>query len=178
MKYWLLFILIGLISLSTLSLTCEAKDRGFFGNMKRLIFPPDDLYELRVKTEIDINKNTGVTTSKFLVKYDGPYNYGVLLDNLTTDDYFGKKAKTIDLRLQLDFYENNQPIFSTESNVTAFLPFLGLRGNGLRLGSFETPEQVPLMKEVECKVTVIAPDETLQSKYGPVWFYIKKQSEK
>ena len=178
MKYWLLLILSGVLLLSTLSSTSIAKDRRFFGNVKRMLFQPEDLYELIVKTEIDITKITGSTSSKFQIKYDGPYSFGILLKNISTDDYNKKESKPIDLRLKLEFYESNQLIFTTKSNVSAFSPFLGLRGNGIQLGTFETPTHIPLMKEIKCKATVLAPDETLQKQYGSVWFYIQKQSEK
>ena len=179
MKFWLIPILSVVFALSIFVTSSVAKDRGFFGNVKRMLFPPEDLYELITKTELDITKTEAATSSKFQIKYDGPYSFGILLENLSTADYSRTKPNPpVNLKLKLEFYENNQPIFTAESIAIKFSPFFGLRGNGLFLGSFETPEQIPLMKEIECKATVIVPDKALQNKYGPVWFYIKKHSEK
>ena len=140
----------------------------------QLFCPPKDLFEFVMDRNIDIAKMDDIQTFEFKIKYVGPYSIGILLDNFSKDLY--RKKYELKLRLKLDFYSDGALLTSKET-TDDYTPFFGKRGNGFILSDFISPEEIPLDKKITCKLTIIAPDRELYSKYAPIKLYIQKMSE-
>jgi len=168
----LLFIM---LSNTQEAFSAEAKKTSLW----RFIFPPKDLFDLVVKKEIDVTTTKTVEIGMFKLKYDGPYAVGVMLDGFSSDDYFTKPQNKYDLKLKIriDVYEGGQ-LRCSRLTTSEYTPFLGRRGNGFWLTDFYAPADVPIRKDLTCKITVLSPDEVLSEKFGPVSVYIQKASEK
>lgn len=136
--------------------------------------PPRDLFDLIVNDEIDTSKRGMAPTTKFRLKYIGPYAVGLLLDRFPPNLYHNKYD--LILRLKFDFYKGNIFLFSKETS-NEYSPFIGLRGNGFTLFHFNTPEDIPVDEDIICKVNVLQADEYLNHQYGPIKIYIQKRSE-
>ena len=177
MKHKIIFIV--LLALLGLGLPCVAKERGFFSQMKRMLFPPEDLFELVTQMEIDPATVGDNHETQLRIKYDGPYNFGIMMEKYESSipDAFRTKQYALTTRLQIELLEGTNLLHSVKT-TDDYSPFIGLRGNGLMLGTFETPDDVPNKKNITCKVSVLSSDEVLPKQYGTVTFYIQKASEK
>ena len=138
--------------------------------------PPKDLYDLLIKEELDISKKGLIKRFEFKNKYAGRHDGGVLLDRFTNDLYFVPLSQRYQLKLKMEvnFFVQNSLILS---RVVAdeYSPFVGVRkGSGFSFFIYECPKDLPVNKLITCEVIVIEPDSTLNTFYGPVRFYIKK----
>jgi hypothetical protein len=165
----LLFLLILLVS----SASFDSEGRGLI--LWRRLFPPKDLFDFVIKEEIDVVSTGVVSIATFEIKYGGPYAVGVLLEKYSANTLFLKDD--FKLRIEYHIYSDETLCFSGKTTGD-YTSFLGMRGNGLWLAEFEVPEEVPLKKSLTCKVRIVAPDEYLNKKYGPVFFYVQKKSDK
>lgn len=174
MKLFIILVLLAL--LGTAEVLSEGKHKT---SLWRFFFPPKDLFDLVINKDIDVTTTGEVASVIFRLKYDGPYNAGVYLAKLPNNGLprDGTHKYDFKLRVRMDVFQGDQLLFS-ESSTSDYYSFMGLRGNGLCLLSFNVPEDVPLKKELTCKVTVLVPDKASNKHFGPVSFYIQKASEK
>ena len=172
----LFIILVLLVLLGTPEVLSEGKNNT---SLWRFFFPPKDLFDLVVNEGIDITTTGEVASVIFRLKYDGPYNAGIYLAKLPNNGLpsDGTHKYVFKLRVRIDVFQGDQLFFS-DISTSEYSSFMGLRGNGLQLLRFNAPEDVPLKKELTCKVTVLVPDKALNKNFGPVSFYIQKASEK
>ena len=176
MKHKIIYIVFLIMLCSVLP--SLAKDRGFFSNMRYILFPPDDLFELVIQPEIDLAIVGNSQETQLRIKYDGPYTFGIMMEKYRSSaDDFRANQYVLKTRLQIEFLEGTNLLHSIKS-TEYYSSFIGLRGDGLTLGTFETPDDVPIKRDITCKVTVLSPDEVLSKQYGTVTFYIQKASEK
>lgn len=139
----------------------------------QLFCPPKDLFDLVVDKEIDVTNLNNPQSFKFKIKYIGPYTGGILLEKFSDDLY--RKKYELQLRIKLDFYNDNKLLISKETSN--YSPFYGRRGDGLMLFEFKSPEDIPIDAEIICKSTILATDEYLSQQYGSMRLYIQKESE-
>jgi hypothetical protein len=143
------------------------------------VAPPEDLYSYLVIQDLDISEKGLIKRFEFKNKYAGWHEAGIVLDNFPDDLYFKPLSQRYNLKLKMkvNFYFQNTLILSHVIE-NEYHPFLGRRGNGFSLTSYDSPNDLPLNKLITCEVIIIAPDKELSIAYGPVRFYISKESDK
>ena len=139
-------------------------------------FPPKDLYHLLVNEEIDLAQDKFAVRKNFSHNYPGRYSFGILFQGAPNDFYFNKESHHLTSNMEVGFYVDGKKVKSY-SLSGEFSPFTGKHGKGLILGVYNCPADLPIDKLVSVEITVKEPG-TSDSDQPPVYFYIKKMSDK
>jgi len=165
---------------------CDASDRerqlhrrGNLMHTLQTLIPPADLYDLLFKQRIGIHETGLVAKGTVKFKYRGRYSFGIFLDGGTVplSTRFWLKEYPWKLKLKLKFFHGDRLMHELTSDDD-LTPFGSSEGDGLILGTFEVPEEVPMRADVVCECEVVHGDPMLDKTYGPVHVYIKKFPEK
>lgn len=143
--------------------------------MVATFFPPRDLYDFVVRSEIDISR-VDIKEVTFKAKYKGRYEVGILLRNFDPDKFYGAQY-TFPLRLKLTFMRGSTPIISRLVGASQY-PFIGKEASGFGLLTIDVPEDLPIGEVVTCRIEIVSPDVALNKVYGPTDFFVRKISDK
>ena len=80
------------------------------------------------------------------------------------------------LKLLVQFYLNGNLLLSKET-TDEYSPFYSKEGYGLFIAEILVPDNVPIEKEIDCKVKIINTDEYLSQEFEQIYFYMKRRSE-
>lgn len=143
--------------------------------MVAAFFPPRDLYDFVVRSEIDLSR-ADIKEVIFKAKYRGRHVAGILLRNFDPDKLYGTQY-TFPLRLKLTFMRGTTTIMSRLVGAPSD-PFIGKEASGFGLLTIDVPEDFPIGEVVTCRIEVISPDAALNGIYGPAEFFVRKISDK
>lgn len=143
--------------------------------MVAAFFPPRDLYDFVVRSDIDLSR-ADIKEVIFKAKYRGRHEAGILLRNFDFDKFFGTQY-TFPLRLKLTFIRGSTPIMSRLVGASPSL-FVGKESGGFGLFLIDIPKDLPIGEVVTCRIEVISPDAALNGTYGPAEFFVRKISDK
>lgn len=181
MKNIIIGIILGLIIIySSLTLFGGAILRSNFPEpiefLVQSFFPPKDLYRLLAKVEIDFKQGELTLKENFSHKYPGRYEFGLILENTPNDFYFNKDLHHLTSDMKVVFLVNGK---KNKSYVLSgeFDPFIGKDGNGLILGVYNCPADLPIDKLVTVEITIVGTSSSDKIKQLAS-FYIKKFSDK
>ena len=141
------------------------------------LFPPKDIYALIVREGFDIGRAGNRSSFTWTPKYRGRYSLGVLLERLDADGLYGLTGYDSALRVRLTCRRMGNVSLNAISEQR-LSPFISKYGTGFSFLTINVPENVPLDGELSCVVEVLAPDSNLGGKFGPVWIYVQKLSDK
>lgn len=143
--------------------------------MVAAFFPPPDLYGFIVRDGIDLSR-AGNKEVMFKARYTGRHDVGILLHNFDSDKFYGA-LYTFPLKLKLTFLRGSTEILSTLVGASPS-PFIGKEVSGFQLFTFDVPDDLPIGKDIICRIEVVSPDVVLNSTYGPAEFFVRKISDK
>ena len=143
--------------------------------MVSAFFPPRDLYDFVVRSEIDLSR-ADIKEVIFKAKYKGRHEAGILLRNFDPDKFYGTQY-TFPLRLKLTFMRGATPIISRLVGASPY-PFIGKEASGFGLLTIDVPEDFPIGEVITCRIEVVLPDAALNDIYGPAEFFVRKISDK
>lgn len=164
--------LLGLNFFNSRILQCsESKALRVFVQM---FMPPKGLYDYLVCENIDLAKVGETKEFKFRNKYRGKHRFGIALDKYSNKLYFKKNA--LKLKMSISFYEENKLLLShiVDNN---YYSIFGGRGSGFGFDIYNCPENLPTGKPITCRITILGSDLEMQNTYGPVKFYVCKESD-
>jgi len=148
---------------------------GWLKQVTAELFPPNDLYDFRVRETIDISKDD-VREVTFSAKYVGRHSAGLVLHRFD-DAALAGTAYKFPLRIELSFFRGTVPVLSTPSGETASW-FIGRSGSGFDLFFFDVPRDLPVSETIAVRIDVLTPNAEFANAYGPVDFVIRKVSDK
>lgn len=143
--------------------------------MVAAFFPPRDLYDFVVRSDIDLSR-ADIKEVSFKAKYRGRYEAGILLRNFDPDKIYGTQY-TSPLRLKLTFMRGSTPIISRLVGESPS-PFIGKMGSGFHFLIFDVPEDLPIGEIITCRIEVVSPDAALNGTHGPAEYFVGKMSDK
>lgn len=147
-------------------------------SLTRLISPPKDYYDLIVDDQIDITQKGLIKRYTFQNKYWGGYRAGIFLDMLNQKSMYGLLYKRSKLKVEVNFYVDD--ILLPVNIVFPYVddPFIsGELNSGYFFLKYYVPDELPADKIIVCEIKIIEPDDGLLKKYGPVRFFIQKDSD-
>ena len=139
--------------------------------------PPQDLYQVLIKEKFDLSQEKLLVKRDFTHKYPGQYSFGIFIQNTPNDFYFNKQNHRINSTIVVNFFVGGKKIKSYVLREE-FSPFVGKNGNGLMFNTYDCPKDLPIDKLITCEVILIKPDSQFYDSYGPIYFYVKKRSDK
>lgn len=143
--------------------------------MVATFFPPRDLYDVVVRSEIDLSR-VNIKEVIFKAKYRGRHEAGILLRNFDPDKFYGTQY-TFPLRLKLTFVRGSTPIISKLVGASPN-PFIGKEASGFGMLTIDVPGDFPIGELVTCRIEVVSPDAVLNGIYGPAEIFVRKISDK
>lgn len=78
--------------------------------------------------------------------------------------------------MEISFYTHNQLVKSYIVDKE-YEPFIGRKEGGFSFIKYNCPEYLPQNTNIVCKVKILETDNTLNTNYGPIEFYIVKLSD-
>jgi len=150
----------------------------FIRLLLQLFIAPKDYYEYLINDPLNLTEKGLTKRFKFKNKYIGGYSAGILLDNFSDHSYFKSMSEKYKLKLKMEvnFYQNGNLILSRIVE-NKYFPFLSLKGSGFAFIIYKSPDDLPSDKLLVCEVKIIESDTELENTYGPVRFYIRKDSD-
>lgn len=147
----------------------------FMRLMVAAFFPPRDLYDFLVRSDVDLSR-ANIKEVIFKAKYRGRHEVGILLRNFDPDKFYGTQYP-FPLRLKLTFMRGSTPIVSRLVGASPY-PFIGKEASGFGLLTIDVPENFSIGETVTCRIEVVSSDASLNDIYGPAEFFIRKISDK
>lgn len=138
-------------------------------------FPPKDLYLLLAKVKVDFNQGECTLKENFIHTYPGRYEFGLILENTPNDFYFNKDLHYLASDMKVVFLINGK-IIKSYMLSGEFDPFIGKDENGLILGVYNCPTDLPLDTLVTAEITIVGTSSSDNGKQLAS-FYIKKFSD-
>jgi len=138
-------------------------------------FPPKDLYRPLVKMVVDFKLGEFALRENFIHKYPGRYEFGLILEDTPNDFYFNKDLHSLSSEMKVVFSVNGKKIKSYMLSGV-FDPFLGKEGNGLILGVYNCPTDLPIDNLVTVEITIVGTSSSDKDKQRAI-FYVKKFSD-
>lgn len=145
-------------------------------------FIPFDKFFLHfVDEEINLNSK-GVKVFKYNNPYIGRYGVKMFFNTFSDDLHYRPDTKSNYLfkgNLKIDLLAGPKIIMSKSFqnqhlyNTSRMSPYKG----GFSFFGYTVPRDIPPDVEVTCRVQILEPDSYLQNNYGPVRFYIEKESD-
>jgi hypothetical protein len=181
MKKIIIGIILGLIIIySSLTLFGGAILRSSFPEQIEYVvksfFPPKDLYRLLTKVEVDFKQGEFTLKENVIHKYPGRYEFGLILQDKPNDFYFNKNLHHLTSDMKVVFFVNGVK-YKSYMLSGEFDPFIGKDGNGLILGVYNCPIDLPIDKLVTVEITIFGTSSSDKIKQLAS-FYIKKFSDK
>lgn len=150
---------------------------GALALLTELFNSPKDLFTPLVKEQIDISKKGNKAEFVFKHKYAGRHNINIGVEKKKLNLYIKKYGRKTSLVLDIGFYIEKKRAFSLTTYKKHRGVFYGREQGGFCLAIYNCPENLPMDKNIVCKITVIEPDLDLVNICGPVTFYVKKLSD-
>lgn len=150
----------------------EGSNFGFLRTLYVLFYSPDDLYEPLVRFPFDAADETKNHTFTLTHLYSGAYGAGLFVEK--GFDYHEEHTWTTRLRMHCTSGESSIDKQNLGVNPR---PFLGLRGNGFSLVSYQVPKDLPQGIKITCQLKVLKGGQELKNRFGRTEFYVQKQSD-
>jgi hypothetical protein len=141
-----------------------------WGQASLIFFPPKDLFKPIAEAPLEKNKNQ--YNFIFSHNYVGYHYINIVFSNNHKIDIFKDKS---DLIVTISVYDGKKEVFSkTASEIS---PFRGLNDSGFWYLSYLVPENLPIDKELNAKITVVGNIESFINEYGNAKIVIQKGSD-
>ena len=151
--------------------------KGSLRTLTILFNPPKDLYVPLVKEQIDISQKGNEAEFVFKHKYAGRHNIIIGVEQKQFSLYIEKYGRKTSLVLDVNFYIEEERVFSLTTYKKNRSVFYGREQDGFGLALYNCPKNLPMDKNIVCKIIVVESDLDLVNICGPVTFYVKKMSD-
>jgi hypothetical protein len=150
----------------------EGKLLGSLRPYYTLLLPPQDLYEPVVRFDIGPAHQETTQTFAFSHRYVGSYTAGIYVEKT----FSLHETPAWDARLELRCTSGGASLIVEDLGAKPS-PFLGLRGNGFSLLSYQVPRDLPQGTKTQCRLRVIGGGEQLVTRFGQTEFFVAKASD-
>lgn len=154
---------------------------SFFGHppIALHLFHSKKLYRPLNTQKINLAEEGSSQTIDFKVPYRGNYEIGFTFKNLSSQEAMSmnhrkKSSLKLPLKLKVELFDGDKLIKSQiveDKDFSFFSAFRRESGFGFLL--FKAPEEVPLRKLIQCKITILSPDLSFEQTYGPTMAYVQ-----
>jgi len=157
-------VLVFLISykcfLASLVMRCP-KTPNILKGFTELLLPPPDLYSYIAKETFDLSCAGKKTSMKFTHRYEGGYEVDLLMPGYF-QEFTGEKLKT-KLIIRMEFVVDGKTIM-TKSTKAPYDTFLSVKNGGAILTTYIVGKELPVAKEIECRIWTVVCDQSLVGK--------------
>lgn len=173
---WSMLVLVVVLIGAIVSVRPLVLQGRFFPSMRRLylsFLPPTNLYKPILNIQLDAELEACARQFRFVHPYVGDYEAGLVRAG-PVPVLVGPTP--VDLRIFIAFNTEGQlyeAVIGADQS-----PWWGRTESGVTLLRYSVPNDLPVLKVVECTMQVKHADKAVKAQYQNTRFYVRKASEK